>query len=548
LSVGIFLKMFVGNFWCDLIFKAFLWLIITLFLAFDVKGDIEPLFTKLPILRSSNKPLDVISRRSVALNQNANLSFSTVQLDLNEYLLLGTRVDKVSSAGASKSSFSEQGYLFSNSDQGAGLAGDFVISYATDGKGQKALTALFRDEKGNHYTLNKKPSGNNYYLDKENHNHKAPCGHDYHDLGPHLHNHSHSHHQDYQASDSTESIIIDVLVMYTPQARQEAGGTAAMEAIIAQAITLSNESYKNSGLANIKLNLVHKAETKDNERQNYIDNLSFLQQDGEGVFDEVHHLREQYHADMVAMLVTSGVYCGVGYTPGTIPALQSGDFAFSLTSINCVNYYTFGHELGHNLGLHHDVANAPADLPYAGSYGWRWTGSNNILYRSVMAYSPGIRMPYFSNPDINHLGAATGVSGTANNAGTLLAVAQFAKDYRFNPNPNSGGGNEGGGNEEEGGEAEPELNKLEMLATLLRSRQKTKRFKITVKTYDQHNNIIAGQYVELYQFRPRRPDRLIRSGTSDMRGLSVNFRLRKSRRMRIYAASGDLQTEKIRLR
>ena len=96
---------------------------------------------------------------------------------------------------------------------------------------------------------------------------------------------------------------------------------------------------------------------------------------------------------------------------------------------------SFPHEIGHNMGAHHDRDNAgSAPFPYA--YGWRWDGNNGTQYRSVMAYSPGSRQPYFSNPDINFQGAPTGVENSEDNArchdNTRFSVSKFRDSINTN--------------------------------------------------------------------------------------------------------------------
>jgi len=54
--------------------------------------------------------------------------------------------------------------------------------------------------------------------------------------------------------------IVDVVVFYTPLARQNAGGTAAMEAAIVGAVQQSNLANRDSGVA-MEMRLVHMAET-----------------------------------------------------------------------------------------------------------------------------------------------------------------------------------------------------------------------------------------------------------------------------------------------
>ena len=57
-------------------------------------------------------------------------------------------------------------------------------------------------------------------------------------------------------------------------------------------------------------------------------------------------------ADAAALLIQhSSSYCCVAYWP----AYNNGDYTMSVTVKSCaLGYYTFGHELGHNLGAQHD--------------------------------------------------------------------------------------------------------------------------------------------------------------------------------------------------
>ena len=163
-----------------------------------------------------------------------------------------------------------------------------------------------------------------------------------------------------------------------------AGGAVEMDALAAHAIELSNESYENSEVA-VRLNLVHTAQTADGETGNFSKDLIALQASEDGQYDEAHKLRDAHYADMVVLMVKPGAYCGIGYSPSTVDGIRSGNYAFSLVAANCVNYYSFQHEIGHNLGLQHDSANAPSNTAFDGAYGHRWDGNK---YRSVMAYSP----------------------------------------------------------------------------------------------------------------------------------------------------------------
>jgi hypothetical protein len=218
---------------------------------------------------------------------------------------------------------------------------------------------------------------------------------------------------------------IDVLVCYTPQARTNAGGAVAMEAAIVGAIAQANSAFLDSNVS-MEFRLVHMAETNYAELGSSADLYRF-QTDQDGFMDEVFALRTTYGADLMHLITdpASAQYCGIGFL---MTSLSTGFAAnsFAVTVRTCISNRSFTHECGHNMGCHHDAANAgPAIYPYA--YGYR-TPDN--AYRTIMAYAPGTRINRLSSPNVQYLGYTMGVAGAADNALTLTntrtTVAQFA--------------------------------------------------------------------------------------------------------------------------
>jgi hypothetical protein len=218
---------------------------------------------------------------------------------------------------------------------------------------------------------------------------------------------------------------IDVLVFYTPLARAAAGGTAAIEAEANLFIAESNDAYANSQLG-LQINMVHLEEIDYDESSSYSGHLASLASPEDGIMDYVHGLRYHYSADMVAMLVADGTYCGMAYLmPEVSPAAES--VMFSITTWYCGGL-VFAHELGHNMGCCH----APGDgggcnsaglFPY--SVGYRYYGDSGTQWRTVMAYAPGNRFPNFSNPDVFWDGEPTGVPvGDPDEADNALTINQ----------------------------------------------------------------------------------------------------------------------------
>ena len=227
--------------------------------------------------------------------------------------------------------------------------------------------------------------------------------------------------------------VIDVLVAYTALARSAAGGTAAIEAEIDLAIANTNAAYTNS-LIGMQLNLVHVAEVDYDEAGTYRDHLIRLTQSIDGYMDNVHDLRDQYGADMVALLVAASGFCGVAWLMQDL----SPDFeqlAFSVTKWSCAaGNLTFAHELGHNMGCQHDRAHAGSDPVFDYSYGYQDPGE---LFRTVMAYNcPGgcPKIQHFSNPDVLYQGLPTGVPidqpDSAHNALTINQTALTVANFR----------------------------------------------------------------------------------------------------------------------
>ena len=125
--------------------------------------------------------------------------------------------------------------------------------------------------------------------------------------------------------------------------------TANMEALIALCVEETNAAYVLSGVES-RLRLVHAYldtdfSYPDNSDDIMVDVLADYKNTGDGKSDNVHVLREQYGADVVAVLVGySDGACGVGYVG------PSKELMFSATSYVCATgVYTFGHEVGHNM-------------------------------------------------------------------------------------------------------------------------------------------------------------------------------------------------------
>ncbi|HRP62141.1 MAG TPA: M12 family metallo-peptidase [Phycisphaerales bacterium] len=225
---------------------------------------------------------------------------------------------------------------------------------------------------------------------------------------------------------------IDVLVVWTPAARIAQGGTNAITALVEAAVASSNTAYQNSNIS-ARLRLVYVGETDYVESGSFSTDLSRLRNTNDGYMDEVHPLRNEYGADLVALISNGTGSCGIAYLMTNLsPNFASS--AFSVTRRTCaVGNLTFAHELGHNMGCAHDHDNASNAL-FSYSYGHRWTTTGGQLRRSVMAYAPGTRVAHFSNPEVLNGGVPTGIPEgqpqAADNAKSINIAAPTVAAFR----------------------------------------------------------------------------------------------------------------------
>ena len=235
---------------------------------------------------------------------------------------------------------------------------------------------------------------------------------------------------------ATTNTMVDLLVVYTSTARAKQGGQAAMNALIALGVDLANQAYRNSQIA-MQLRLVRAAEVTYTETGNINTDLVRLRSTSDGFMDQVHTLRNQYKADLVALIVDNGgSYCGIAYVMANGPRASFAPWAFSVTDRDCVSNNTLTHELGHNMGNAHDRASGGTGVfPY--SYGYRDPVGK---FRTIMAYPcPNVSCPrvkYFSNPKILINGRPAGIdhrinpSNSADNARSMNEVRNVVAAWR----------------------------------------------------------------------------------------------------------------------
>jgi hypothetical protein len=236
---------------------------------------------------------------------------------------------------------------------------------------------------------------------------------------------------------------VDVLMLYTPEVAASTTPPANVVSRVDLAIAEANDEYARSE-TRVQLRLVGLQQVNYTETGSNSTALGRLRVTNDGFMDEVHTARDTLGADLVCLLQqrSDASNIGIAYV---LDSLADPDRSFNdLFGFSVVNYAwvtgssTFAHEIGHNLGCAHDRENSSSAGVFPHSYGYRFTGGDNRTYRTIMAYQPGISVPYFSNPRLTHptaqrpLGIAPGLVGEADNAASINRTAHFVAAYRSN--------------------------------------------------------------------------------------------------------------------
>ncbi|MDZ7832966.1 MAG: M12 family metallo-peptidase [Desulfobacterales bacterium] len=255
----------------------------------------------------------------------------------------------------------------------------------------------------------------------------------------------------FAAAPAAPSTTIDIMLVYDTTATSWVAQNGGLTAFSQDTVNRLNLSLQNSEV-DISFRLVHSVavdythenvETENGTDYNLDTDLNAITY-GDGAFAEVHTLRDDYGADVVALLVDTGTpygWVGVGWLlsyPGGSPG-----YAFTASAIQSVAISTtLDHEIGHNLGADHakDQKSYPGPNKALASYsaGWYFPGTKSAGYHTIMAYSdkdgngyPDYQSaPLFSTPLVTYEGTPAGDAADGDNARLLCETMDAVADYR----------------------------------------------------------------------------------------------------------------------
>ena len=268
------------------------------------------------------------------------------------------------------------------------------------------------------------------------------------------------------ASSSSLGPTLDVLMVYTSAVRAALGSTSLVQLQLDLGMARVNSDLEMSAIsARVRLagslEVTYAGDEITTGSAGWqATALSRLRGETDGFMDEVHARRDALAADLVCLLVQrpDSDSSGIAYIL-TEPRDYAGSyFAFSVVGASAVASSVLSHELGHNLGAAHARGDPGATGAEGGAYtysfGYRFSTSDSSgrsrEVRTIMAYSPGTRLGYFSNPrlrlpvaDISGssvsfptspaLGIAEGLPGAADNARTIDENAFQVANFRQAP-------------------------------------------------------------------------------------------------------------------
>ncbi len=225
-------------------------------------------------------------------------------------------------------------------------------------------------------------------------------------------------------------VDVTVLALYTPQARQEAGGDAQVRAVIQQAIAMGNTALINSD-SGMRFVLVHTALANHGDTGNSLADLGWLTNS-----PQVSTLRAQHEANLVG-LITAEIEQGSCGRASGVPNSPNGDpsIAYQVTELSCASDdMTFAHELGHLVGMYHEPGEVdPEDALFPFAFGHYYDNGFSV-FKTIMTQlttCPACdRIANFSNPDVLFVGLETGIEDERDNAQVADLMAPVVALYR----------------------------------------------------------------------------------------------------------------------
>jgi hypothetical protein len=220
-----------------------------------------------------------------------------------------------------------------------------------------------------------------------------------------------------------KKVTIDLMILYTKKAASH--HIRDPQDVIELAIAQANETFRNSGIGNVQLRLVHSQRVDYQEAGSQHFEHLYAMVDGLDAFKHVRRLRNEKRADIVGLIVDDPSGCGLSTRVGA-----DAEEAFFVVHNACATLtVSIAHEVGHILGARHNRSTDKISGPFPYGHGY----VNGTKWRDVMSYHQACngcpRIPFWSNPRVSYQGEPTGTD-MEDSARVVLEQAERVAGFR----------------------------------------------------------------------------------------------------------------------
>jgi Bacterial Ig domain len=225
--------------------------------------------------------------------------------------------------------------------------------------------------------------------------------------------------------------VVNLLVLYTPQASQGAGGIAAIHKEIDQAVLEANTVLQNSR-ANVRVKVSLVARLDFPESGDAAQDFNRLMDPHDRFYNPIRSFRAAAKADLVCLVTET--------SPGGYYGARGPSFSNAFNVIRrqfLTGEYHFPVLLSHNFGCQPERRATLETSPFPYGYGFTFYTATNEWFSTIESgYTP--RVPFFSNPHITYKGVPMGIpegqTNAANNVAVLNEQASLIAGF-YQPSP-----------------------------------------------------------------------------------------------------------------